>query len=207
MTNKIYSEIVMMKTEELKPNPYNPNEMTEEQFAYLVDDIRQNGFVGQPIIINDQNEIIDGEHRWLAGKALNFEMMPTIRFNPENEDHQKMLVIGWNSKRGEFHPVKLAKLILDLSQKYTLDELSMKLGFSAMDLKDRLFLTQVTDEFMDKIKKDAEDREKDIPSTLIFAVSKEQEAIILSALEKAQGKGRGDRLEDICKQYLSLKSV
>src|SRR4030043_1909441 len=100
MTNKIYSEIVMVKTEELKPNPYNPNQMTEEQFAYLVDDIRQNGFVGQPIIINNQNEIIDGEHRWLAGKALNFETVPTVRFNPENAEHQKMLVIGWERKRG-----------------------------------------------------------------------------------------------------------
>jgi len=200
--NKMFSELKIVETELLHPNNYNPNIMTDEQFKSLVDDFKDNGWVGQPIIVNDNNEIIDGEHRWRVASFLNYESVPVVYFNPKDVDHQKMLTIGWNAKRGEMNPLKLAGLISELNQRYTLEELSSKLGFSANQLKDTLAMTQVTQEFMDKIRKEADEREMEVPMVMNFAVSKEQEKLINEALEISLGKSKGEKLYYICDLYL-----
>jgi len=206
MENKIYSKIEMVDVNLLTPNEYNPNIMTDEQFNALVDDFKENGFVGQPIIVNDQNVIIDGEHRWRCAKHLGYEKVSVVYFNPKDEDHQKMLTIGWNAKRGEMSPTKLAGIIQELNQKYTLGELSSKLGYSENRLKDTLSLSQVTKEFMDKIKKEAKEREREIPVAITFAVSQEQEKLIIEALDLSMGKSKGEKLYYICSAYLKDKS-
>ena len=205
MENKVYSEIKMVETKSLKPNEYNPNIMTDEQFQSLVDDFKENGFVGQPIIINDKKEIIDGEHRWRCAKFLGYETVPVVYFNPKDADHQKILTISWNKKRGEMSPTKLAQIIQELNQRHTLEELSGKLGFSANQLKDTLAVTQVTKEFIDKIKKEAETVNNEVPSVMNFAVNKEQEKIINEALEISLGKSKGEKLYYICTLYLKQK--
>lgn len=205
MKNLIYSEVRLVETDSLKPNEYNPNEMSENQFQYLVDDFKENGFVGQPIIVNENLEIIDGEHRWRAAEFLGFEKVPIVQFFPKDEEHQKMLTIGWNTKRGELNPIKLAQLIVDLNQKYTLEELSSKLGFSKEQLKDKLSISEVTQEFMDNIKKQADERQSEIPTVINFAVTKEQERIILTALDIADGKTKGEKISAICSEYLNVE--
>jgi len=131
--------------------------------------------------------------------------VPVVVFNPKDTDHQKMLTVGWNAKRGEMSPLKLAGLISELNHKYTLEELSGKLGFSANQLKDTLAMTQVTKEFMDKIKKEAETINNEVPSVMNFAVSKEQEKTINEALEISLGKSKGEKLYYICNLYLKQK--
>ncbi len=200
--NKIYADIQMVETEKLRPNDYNPNIMTDEQFQSIVQDFEENGFVGQPIIVDKNNEIIDGEHRWRVARHLDLEKVPVIYFNPKDEDHKKMLTIGWNKKKGEMSPTKLAEIVTDLNQRYTLEELSGKLGFNANQLKDNLAMSQVTKEFIDKIKKDAEEQGKEIPAVLNFAVSKEQEKLINEALEISEGNSKGEKLYHICSAYI-----
>jgi ParB/RepB/Spo0J family partition protein len=200
---KIYSEIIMIDPLKVNPNKYNPNLMSEIQFSGLVADFEDNGWIGQPVVVNDKFEIIDGFHRWKASMKLGFEKIPVVIFQPESEEHQKIVTIALNSKRGEMNPLKLAGLISELNQKYTLEELSTKLGFGVADLKDKLALTQVTAEFMEKLKKDAEDREKEMPTVMNFAVSKEQEKTINEALASVQGKSKGEKLYLICSRLLT----
>ncbi len=199
---KIYSEIQMVDPLKVNPNKYNPNLMTEIQFAGLVADFEENGWIGQPVVVNKKLEIIDGFHRWKASMKLGFEKIPVVVFQPESEEHQKIVTIALNSKRGEMNPLKLAGLISELNQKYTLDELSLKLGFGIADLKDKLALTQVTAEFIEKLRKDAEDREKEIPTVMNFAVSKEQEGAINEALGRIKGKSKGEKLYALCTAFL-----
>ena len=203
--DKIYADIQMVETEKLKPNEYNPNIMTDEQFNSLVEDFKENGFVGQPIIIDENYEIIDGEHRWKCSKLCGFKKVPTIKFNPKDENHKRILTIGWNAKRGEFSPTKLAQVVQELNQKHTLDELSGRLGFNVNQLKDTLAMSQVTEDFMEKIKKESEEREQEIPVVLNFAVNKSQEKLINEALEIALGKSKGEKLSYICNTYLKDK--
>ncbi|KKP67801.1 MAG: ParB-like protein partition protein [Candidatus Moranbacteria bacterium GW2011_GWE1_35_17] len=206
---KVYSEIIMVKTTEVTPNKYNPNIMGDEIFESLMEDFKENGWIGQPVIVaenkNGKFEIIDGYHRWRAATLLNFKKIPIIVFNPKDEDHQKIVTIALNSKRGEMNSLKLAKLITELNNKYTLEELSSKLGFGVADLKDKLSLTQVTEEFMEKIRKDSVEREKEIPVIINFAVSKQQGEFISGVLEKIEGKNKGEKLYLLCDLYLKQK--
>lgn len=202
MSNEIISQIELVDIDQLNPNKYNPNYMTDLQFQVLVDDIKENGFVAQPIVINQHNEIINGEHRWKAAKLLGYSEVPIVRFDPIDEDHQKMLTIGWNTKHGDMNPTKLAQIILDLSQRHTLDEIASRLGYSEEQIKDKLSLTEVTQEFMDNIKKQAEEKQNELPVYISFAVVKDQEQLILEALEMSDGKTKGEKLYGICRQYL-----
>jgi len=203
--NKVYSEIEMIDPAKIKPNLYNPNIMTAEQLKSLVADFRENGWIGQPVVVNDKMEIIDGEHRWKAGKEAGFEKIPIVKFQPENEEHQKIVTIALNSKRGEMNPLKLAGLILELNKKFSLDELSVKLGFSASDLKDKLFLNQVTKDFIEKMQEESEKREQEALRVMNFALTAEQEKAINKALEISFGKCKGEKLAYICSAYLNDK--
>lgn len=205
MSEEIYSQVELVDVDTLFPNKYNPNEMTSQDFDYLINDIKENGFVAQPIVVNMHNEIINGEHRWRAAKILGYSLVPIVRFDPIDEDHQKMLTIGWNTKHGEMNPNKLAQIILDLNQRHTLDEISSCLGYSEEQIKDKLALSEVTEDFIDTIKKQAEDRQKDLPVYLSFALTKDQEQVILNALNMTEGKTKGERLEKICRLYLWQK--
>lgn len=202
---KIYSEIEMIDPAKIKPNKYNPNIMTAQQMESLVADFRENGWIGQPVVVNDKLEIIDGEHRWKAGKEAGFEKIPIVKFQPENEEHQKIVTIALNSKRGEMNPLKLAGLILELNKKFSLDELSIKLGFSVSDLKDKLSLNQVTKEFMEKMQEEAEKREQEALRVINFALTAEQEKVVNEALDKARGKNKSEKIYCICDLYLKQK--
>jgi ParB family chromosome partitioning protein len=200
--NNVIAEIEMVAIDLITPNEYNPNSMDENQFASLVSDFQENGWVGQPVIINEQNEIIDGEHRWRCAKFLGYEKVPTVKFNPKDEDHQKMLTIGWNAKRGEMSPARLAGIIQELNQRLTLEEMSSKMGFSMDDIREKLASTTVTAEFIEELKKQAETHDATVPVLMNFAITKEQEIVIQEALEKADGKTKGEKLENICGFYL-----
>jgi len=52
----------------INPNEYNPNVMNKEKYETLVRNIKKEGEMLQPILINTENTIIDGEHRWRASK-------------------------------------------------------------------------------------------------------------------------------------------
>jgi len=205
--HKIFSDVKMVKINEIKPNKYNPNQMTDEQFDSLVLDFKENGFVGQPIIVNKDKVIIDGEHRWRSASFCHFKKVPVIEFHPKDKDHQRLLTIGWNAKRGEFNPLKLAEVIQRLNKKYTPEELSSKLGFTENQIKDWTEISQVTPEMIKKIKKEAEEMNKGLPVVFNFAMSKEQGKLIYEALDVSIGKSKGEKLYYICHAFLKDKPI
>ncbi len=199
---KVYSDIEMVDPSTIRPNEYNPNAMTDEQFEFLVDDFRKNGWIGQPVVINRDREIIDGFHRWKAATHLGFENIPVVVFEPRDGDHQKAVTIALNAKRGEMNPLKLAALVTELNRNYSVEELSTMLGYSIADLKDKLSMTRVTGDFMEKIRQESELRSMNALSVINFAVTPEQERVILEALGRLSGKNRGEKLFSLCDAYL-----
>jgi ParB/RepB/Spo0J family partition protein len=203
--NKVYSGIEMVDPALLKPNSYNPNIMTSLQMESLVADFRENGWIGQPVVVNNELEIIDGYHRWKAGLEVGFQKIPIVKFQPENEEHQKIVTIALNSKRGEMNPMKLAELILELRSKFSFEELSVKLGQTIGDLKDKVRLFQMPQGMLEKLKKDAEIKEGDMSVVLHFVLSKEQESVVMATLEKAEGRSRTEKLLSLCEAYIERK--
>jgi ParB/RepB/Spo0J family partition protein len=67
-----------LRTEQLRPNDYNPNRMTDEEFAELVEEVRHLGRLPKPVVVRngyagDAYQIVDGEHGWRAAKEVGLE--------------------------------------------------------------------------------------------------------------------------------------
>ena len=66
----------------------------------LVDSLKNNGFLINPVILNEKHEIIDGQHRLEAAKRTNTEFLCVI-VDGYNEDHMKELnldQINWTRR-------------------------------------------------------------------------------------------------------------
>src|SRR5688572_15194569 len=64
---------------DLHPNGYNPNEMSDAEFAELVAEVRHLGRIPKPVIVRPNAAgyvIVDGEHGWRAAKEAGFETVP-----------------------------------------------------------------------------------------------------------------------------------
>ena len=76
----------------------NPNEMTDEQFGLLKDRMRQNGWLGGPVVTDTDGLIADGEHRWRAADAIGLEEVPVRQF--DIDDAERRL---WRQELNKIH--------------------------------------------------------------------------------------------------------
>ena len=67
--------------ESLETDGDNPNEMSDEQFGLLCDRMRQNGWLGGPIITNTDGLIADGQHRWQAAQEIGLTEVPVKQYD------------------------------------------------------------------------------------------------------------------------------
>src|SRR5699024_1391619 len=75
-------EVVQLEVEKIKPNPYQPRTIfDEEKIKELAQTIRTHGMI-QPIVVrkleDDQYELIAGERRWRATQSLEWSKIPAI---------------------------------------------------------------------------------------------------------------------------------
>jgi hypothetical protein len=122
----------------IRPNDYNPNRESEYEFDLLLRSMKEDGFT-QPIICQKNRIIVDGEHRWRAGKELGYKEIPVV-FVDMSQEQMKIATLRHNRARGSEDVELTAELFRDLE----------KLG--ALDwAKDSLKLTDVE---VDRIMKD-----------------------------------------------------
>jgi ParB/RepB/Spo0J family partition protein len=104
---------------ELKPNDYNPNRQTEDEFEMLKASMREDGFT-QPILCMQGGTIVDGEHRWRAAQELGYEKVPVVRVNM-TETQRRIATMRHNRARGQDDTAAVAELMLDLEKLGALD--------------------------------------------------------------------------------------
>ena len=139
MENKIYEsatneEIVEIPLEELRPNPYQPRKVfDEEALQDLADSIKEHG-VFQPIIIKKSikgYEIIAGERRYRASKIAGLTKIPAIIRNFTDEQMMEIALLE-NLQRENLNAIEEAiaykKMIQNLG--VTQEELAKKVGKS-----------------------------------------------------------------------------
>ena len=139
MENKIYEsatneEIVEIPLEELRPNPYQPRKVfDEETLQDLADSIKEHG-VFQPIIIKKSikgYEIIAGERRYRASKIAGLTKIPAIIRNFTDEQMMEIALLE-NLQRENLNAIEEAiaykKMIQNLG--ITQEELAKKVGKS-----------------------------------------------------------------------------
>jgi hypothetical protein len=104
----------------LEPAPYNPNRLTDEQFAQLVGEVRRQRRVLKPIVVRGAGEagryvIVDGEHNWRAAREAGLVEVPIEEINAEeyvNETETRRQTFLRN-KRGSYHSVKLGRMLVE----------------------------------------------------------------------------------------------
>lgn len=125
----------------IHPNSWNVNSMNEIDFEGLKESIRNTKgeyLKKNPIqvrkIKDDYYEIIDGEHRWKACKALGYTHIPVVIENDIDIENSKVMNVIYSRNRGKIDYFKLSKLLneeyLDENgkRKCTQQELAKKFG-------------------------------------------------------------------------------
>ena len=105
--------------EDLHTDGDNPNEMSDEQFGLLCDRMRQNGWLGGPIVTDTNGLIADGEHRWRAAQEIGLSEVPVKQYNI-NDGKRRLWRQELNKISGE-HDAKRDALEYDqlLSEGYS----------------------------------------------------------------------------------------
>lgn len=70
---------IMLPVTALKPNDYNPNQMSAEKFAELVTEVQHLSRLPKPVIVRANGlgySIVDGEHGWRAAQEVGLEKIP-----------------------------------------------------------------------------------------------------------------------------------
>jgi len=84
--------------DELETDGDNPNEMTDDQFGLLCDRMRQNGWLGGPIVTDTDGLIADGEHRWRAAQEIGLDEVPVRQFDIDDADRRL-----WRQELNKIH--------------------------------------------------------------------------------------------------------
>jgi len=127
-------EIIEVSLDELRPNPYQPRKVfDQEALEELSSSIREHG-VFQPIIIKKSikgYEIIAGERRVRASKLAGKETIPAIIRDFTDEEMMEISLLE-NLQRENLNPIEEAQAYRSMLDKLgiTQEELSTKVGKS-----------------------------------------------------------------------------
>ena len=122
-------EVIDLKTSDIEPDPANPNVVSQELMDALRNDIVERGFV-QPVLVRPYEghyRVIDGEHRCRVLLHARAKTAPSILRN-RRQDDARLRLVSMNRLRGEFAPVKLAKVLSNLAKTMSEEELRERLG-------------------------------------------------------------------------------
>jgi len=124
-----------VQRDSLKPNNYNPNRVAPPELKLLKISILEDGWT-QPIVINPDNEIVDGFHRWTISAdpqiaQLTGGLVPVVTTRPKDSAQQKMATIRHNRARGTHGVLDMSKIVQSmiddgLSQQEIMSRLQME---------------------------------------------------------------------------------
>ncbi len=173
----------MIPTEKLRPNPWNPNRISTENYRKLKNAIAERGMLS-PILVRPREnyfEIVDGEHRFKIARSLKIKEIPC--FVAELADTEaRIKTLQLNGLRGENEPEKLARLIQDLNLEYVLEDLEQVLPLDRYDLQASLDMLELMEQNDQTTR--LEDEMEQMLKQVIFSVvvTREQKNLIEHAL-------------------------
>jgi ParB family chromosome partitioning protein len=152
-------EIVELPIDELRPNPYQPRKIfDEEKLQELADSIKEHG-IFQPIIVKRSSikgyEIIAGERRVKACKMIGLEKIPAIVRDFTDQQMMEIALLE-NLQRENLNAIEEAaayKNLLD-AMDITQEELAKRLGKSRTHITNMIGLLSLPEEVKDMIIED-----------------------------------------------------
>ncbi len=149
-------EIVELPIDELRPNPYQPRKVfDEEKLQELASSIKEHG-IFQPIIVKKSSikgyEIIAGERRVKACKIAGIDKIPAIIRNFTDQQMMEIALLE-NLQRENLNSMEEAMAYKNLleAMQITQEELANRLGKSRSHITNMLGLLTLPEEVKDMI--------------------------------------------------------
>ena len=144
-------QIQDIELDKIVPNRYQPRrEFSDDSIKELAETLDKDGLL-QPIVVRedgeDHYEIIAGERRYRAAKSLNWETIPAI-VNNVNDDQAASLALIENLQREDLNPIDEAKAYTNLMKLNDLTQtaLAKDMGKSQSYVANKLRLLKLDDE-------------------------------------------------------------
>ena len=137
-------KIEWIDRDKIKPNNYNPNKVAPTELKLLKTSILEDGWT-QPIVINPDNTIVDGFHRWTVSghkeiHALTNGKIPVVTIRPKDFSQQQMATIRHNRARGTHGVLEMSSIVTDMVNKgVTGEEIIKRLGMEKEEVVRLLF--------------------------------------------------------------------
>ena len=115
--------ITFVSVEQLQPNNYNPNVMTEAEFAELVAEVRHLGRVPKPIVVRQNGAdyvIVDGEHGWKAAKEVGLDLVPCEVLTVDDFEAKRQTYK--RNRHGTHNPVRLGQMFAGMMRERKLSQ-------------------------------------------------------------------------------------
>ncbi|HEU4962421.1 MAG TPA: ParB/RepB/Spo0J family partition protein [Bacilli bacterium] len=146
-------QVTTVAISELRPNPYQPRRVfDEEKLKELASSIREHGIV-QPIVVRTAvrgYEIVAGERRWRAAKLVGLQQVPIVVRDFTDLQMNEIALIE-NLQREDLNPIEVAEAYHNLMDKFemTQDVLAKKVGQSRSHVANTLRLLNLPKEIRD----------------------------------------------------------
>jgi ParB family chromosome partitioning protein len=106
------TELVHIKIDKIKPNPYQPRaKFDEEKMEELTQSIKEKGII-QPVVVrptDDGFELVAGERRFLAAQKLGMEKLPALVMEKLSKEGMLELSLIENLQREDLNPIDQAR--------------------------------------------------------------------------------------------------
>ncbi len=116
-------QVSQIPTNQLEPNPLQPRGIiNNESILELIESIKEHGIL-EPLIIAKTPagyQIIAGERRWRAARALKLEYVPAIIKETTPQQMLEMAIVE-NVQRKDLNPMERAKAFLRLKEEFDFD--------------------------------------------------------------------------------------
>ena len=144
-------KITYVELNSLKAYQNNPKDHPQKQVHQIADSIKKFGF-NNPILIDENGEIIAGHGRYLAAQQLQMETVPVIRLTHLDETQKRVYRLADNkiSENGGWNKELLALEISDLEKIYV-DDITIT-GFEQIEINNLITdITPAPDKKLNKI--------------------------------------------------------
>ena len=140
-----------IRIDELKPNDYNPNVMSDDDYGTLVRNIKEYGML-QPLLVRKDNVIIDGFHRWKASKEAGLEKLWCVVIETDEEE-AKLRTLEFNNIRGNSDREILADVMEELINYFSVDDITIETGYNYEEIKELFVMTGKDMSIFDEIER------------------------------------------------------
>ncbi len=152
-----HEKVLYAKIDQVRPSPFQPREdFNQQELEDLTQSIKEKGII-QPVLVRrkgDYFELIAGERRFRAAKALNLQEIPVIVKDVDDKDSLEIALIE-NIQRQNLNCIEEARAYQFLIEKFSLtqERLAEVLGKARVTVTNILRLLKLPKEIQDEIKK------------------------------------------------------